>query len=131
MSDLEQELRQLREDVSRARHTVIELMPDEVQSVLSTFKCETFEELSDWCRDAAEKIVGLADARPASEMGEYRGSGTRAVCPLCGRDSRNPTGYKGFVVPGGLIKHLTGDGNANQCPVMREAWNIGFSGIKG
>lgn len=117
--------------MSLARHAIIELMSDQIQSVLSTFSCKTIRDLSDWRFEAAEKIVSFADARPASEMGEYRGSGERAVCPLCGRDSRNPHGHKGFVVPGGLIKQLTGDGNANQCPVMREAWNIGFASVEG
>ena len=123
--DIQQELRGLKEELYMARSAIIELMPDDARKALSTYGCETWADLTNWMRNAADKITSVADARPASEMGEYMGSADRAVCPLCGHGSRNPHGHKGFVVPGGLIKHLTGDGNARQCSVMEAAWKLG------
>ena len=109
------DIERLREDLSMARRTVLQLVPDQFRSILdSYFDCLSHEQYVKWRRGTADRIVELAMARPSEEMGSLAGESPRANCPLCGDDSNNPFGIKGFAVPDGLLRHLEGSHNAIQ-----------------
>lgn len=70
-------------------------------------------------RDYIYKVLALAQAKPAKEMGDpYSRDGLRAYCPLCGGSAR--IGGQGFSFRGGLIRHLRGHHHVRQCPVFHE-----------
>lgn len=41
----------------------------------------------------------------------------RALCPLCRGGSTSPTD-RGFKLPEGLLRHLTGERKAHECDIM-------------
>lgn len=122
----EQELYKLRSDLYMARLAIIELMPADVQSILTSYySCNSREETVRWVHSTAEKIVELADARPSEEMGDGRNLSPRAFCPLCGQESSTPFMLRGFAIPEGLLRHLLGSHNSHQCNVFKAAEALG------
>jgi hypothetical protein len=116
------DIERLREDLYRARRTVVELVPDQFRSILDSYvHCSSHEEYVEWRRGTADRIIELALARPSEEMRSLPGESPRAICPLCGNDSNNPFGIKGFAIPDGLLRHLEGSHNAIQCRVFEIA----------
>lgn len=117
----EAKIRRLEDDLYFARRTIIQLMTDNVQEIMNgCYSCRSRQELYRWEREAAEQIVNLANVLSAEE-GSYLSN--RAYCPLCGQGSSSP--YKrGFSVPEGLRRHLTGWGNCQQCRVMQAAMSL-------
>lgn len=119
---LEEEIVRLRNELYFTRRALIEMTPQGAQDVLlNYYNCKSREDVFRWLNEAIEKIVGLAEAKPARQMGDYGGSGNRAYCPLCHRGSDNPFGINGFAFPGGLERHLEGSYNARQCDVIKAA----------
>lgn len=122
----EQERYKLRNDLYMARLAIIELMPVDVQSILTSFySCNSREEAVHWIHNTAKKIVELADARPSEEMGDGRNLSPRAFCPLCGQESSTPFMLRGFAIPEGLLRHLLGSHNSHQCNVFKAAEALG------
>ena len=107
----------LREQLSRVRSTVIQLMPERIRDILvSCSDCSSKSGFDTWRQETAEKLLDFAQCRPAHEMGQYGSLSPRAPCPLCGGGSENPIGAQGFAFPEGLLRHLLGSHHAN--PVL-------------
>lgn len=118
---VDERVRKLEQELESARRTIIRLAPIEYQDTLRSFyECKSTRDFWRWEDLAAEKI---ANQVPEEVMAESFGT-RRADCPLCGRSTMGPYA-EGFVVPGGLIRHLTGFGNTRQCPVMEAASQLG------
>ena len=118
---LQDKLRKLERELNSARETIIRLVPIEYQDTLQSFyECKSTSEFWRWEQLAAEKI---ANRVPESAMSESFGT-RRADCPLCGRSTMGPYA-EGFVIPGGLIRHLTGFGNTQKCAVTEAAFELG------
>jgi hypothetical protein len=88
--------------------------------VFSYQDCGTFREVSQWRLTTIERVLELAEPRPAREMGEPLGSGTRAYCPLCKCSSASGR-HQGFAFPDGLRNHLLGARRADECLIMEAA----------
>jgi hypothetical protein len=118
-SATEEQISKLKDQVYRLRELVFALMPAKARAVLEQYTSgDDRASVRRWLNEAADKIVDLAERRPASEMGEYMGSGERAYCPLCGGGASGPYIGKGFAWPEGLRRHLLGDYNSHECNVM-------------
>jgi hypothetical protein len=96
-------------------------MPDNVQEIMNGhYSCISRQELYRWKHEVVEQIINLAGIL-SSEEGSYFSD--RAYCPLCGQGTSSP--YKrGFSVPEGLRRHLTGRCNSQQCMVMQAAMSL-------
>src|SRR2546430_17552179 len=115
----------LRDELSRARSTVLQLMPERIRDILVSYhNCRSTSELREWQYKTAEKLVEVAESRPAHEMGAYASLSPRALCPLCGGSSDNPGSALGFALPEGLLRHLVGSHNASPCPVLEVALSL-------
>jgi hypothetical protein len=119
-SDVERRIRTLENELWLARDNIIRIMTDEHRAILRGFyKLSTRAEARAWVRDAAEKILATADAKPGAQMGADNDE-LRAVCPLCGDGAQSPY-LEGYAFPVGLHRHLLGEMNAQQCIVMGTA----------
>jgi hypothetical protein len=123
----EQKIKRLEDELERARWDIIDLMPEKRRKILmSFFHCESRDDTYRWEGKITEELIGEA---------EVIGSpfGDRAYCPLCGDGSSS--GYeRGYSIPVGLTRHLTGWGRTRECAVVRAAsaiardyWNKKFS----
>jgi len=111
----EDKIRRLENDLHRTRRAIIHLLPPTVQEVAKDYyRIETRVDAAAWL----EKIVELTTeiAWPYAQEEPY--SGPRASCPLCKRGTRSYMGEEGFLLPGGLRKHLLGEGNAHECDIL-------------
>lgn len=112
----------LENDLYMARRTIINLMSEDIQNILMSYhSCSTYEDSWKWADITADKIIRLAETKPATEMSEYCSSTPRALCPLCKESSLNPFGTKGFAIPEGLRRHLLGHNNSHECQVFGTA----------
>lgn len=117
----QQKIRRLEDGLYLARYTIVELMPDNVQEIMKGYySCRSRQELYRWKHEVVEQIINLANILSAEE-GSY--SSDRAYCPLCGQGTSSPY-ERGFSVPEGLRRHLTGRGNSQQCMVMQAAMSL-------
>lgn len=118
----DEKIRELETDLSMARRTIINLMSEDIQNILmSYYSCSTYDDSWKWANITADKIIQLAEVKPATEMSEYCSSTPRALCPLCKESSLNPFGTKGFAIPEGLRRHLLGHNNSQECQVFGTA----------
>lgn len=102
-----------------ARTTILELMPEAVQEAVKGYvSCKAHDDVRQWERGAIEKILLLAQSKPAKEMDEYASFTDRAYCPLCGGSAQTIYGGKGFAFPDGLRRHLEGSYNSHRCSVF-------------
>ena len=117
----DEEIRKLKDDLYTARSTVIEILGEEAERVLSSYRSGMKESefeyentsggmASRWLRSIVDDVINLAKPVPTYD-------GDRALCPLCGRGSQAPYAT-GFAFPGGLHRHLLGKYNSNICVVM-------------
>jgi hypothetical protein len=114
----EDAIRRLKSDLYEARTTIIELMPEDIQRLLTSYySCESRQQTYGWAESVADEIVESAEVLPR-QQGFYFSD--RAYCPLCGHGSESPY-ESGFAVPEGLRRHLVGWGNTRQCRVMEAA----------
>jgi hypothetical protein len=123
----DQKIRDLEDELYRARQAIIDLMPEQKQSILMSFyECESRQEAYAWREKIAAELIGTAEV-----IRSYNSD--RACCPLCGDGSSS--GYEpGYGVPVGLTRHLTGWGRVRECRVFAAAsaiahdyWNKKFS----
>jgi hypothetical protein len=111
------EIKALEDELFRARRSIIRFMPESISNALSDYhSCNSHADFSDWRRRIVDLIISKAEIDPRLSNFEERG-----WCPLCKGGSRGPYD-KGFKIPGGLEKHLFGDGNASQCIVTEAAF---------
>lgn len=104
-------VRQLEEELSHARRTIVGLAPERFHDIL-----EESRRTNDpgWLRPLINRVV--EDALARSEVHPW--SHTRQLpCPLCGRGS-SFLYAQGFEIPVGLERHLKGSHRMPQCPVV-------------
>lgn len=122
-------IRHLQDELDETRQIVIDLMPEEVQTVLGGYySCGSSKDTVHWQVTAVAKIIALAKVLPRGLIYDS----DRAYCPLCG-DGTSARHYDGFTVPEGLDRHLFGRGNGERCPVFgvtmrlaRDFWHERF-----
>lgn len=114
MNESEERIRKLEDELYMARETIIELMPEKTQKILSSYySCKSSQEIRQWRDSVVEHIIGLAEPLP-DHISIWQ---HRAICPLCGGSSTSAYS-DGFTLPEGLRRHLIGFGNVRQCSVM-------------
>ena len=113
----EQRIRALEEDLYMARQAIVELMPRNISDALADYRsCSSYGDFMAWQNRVVALITSTAEVDPKASHFEERG-----YCPLCRGGTRGP--YElGFKIPGGMEKHLLGDGNAHQCVVTEAAF---------
>lgn len=84
------------------------------------YACRSRQKLYSWEHDAVEEIIKLANILSTEERSFFS---DRAYCPLCGEGSSSPY-ERGFSVPEGLRRHLTGRGNIQKCSVTQVAMSL-------
>lgn len=111
-------IRRLQDELAMTRHAIIGLMPSEISTILrSYYSCENRLESIDWIDFVSKDLIENHAKRLPDEVSFFQ---DRAYCPLCG--GGNDCGYnKGFTVPEGLRRHLTGWGKAKECSVLHAA----------
>jgi hypothetical protein len=113
-------IRRLRDSLYVARHALLDLMPEQLRTVLSAaIYCDTFADEDAWREWAVLAIIGAADVRAGIEMGDLPCT-ERAFCPLCGASAQSPYS-RGFSIPEGLRRHLEGSHRSRQCSVFNAA----------
>jgi hypothetical protein len=113
----EQRIRALEEDLYMARQTIVELMPQPISDALVDYRsCSSYSDFTAWQNQVVALITSMAEVDPKSSGFEERG-----YCPLCRGGTRGPY-QSGFKIPGGMEKHLLGEGNASQCVVTEAAF---------
>ena len=118
----EQTIQRLQDELSKARRTIIEVMPEEVQNILTSYySCTSREDGYRWEGETADSLVALA--QPMTPESPFLSS-PRAYCPLCGRGTTVPYASR-FTLPEGLRRHLLGrSGSVRQCDVMEVATRL-------
>lgn len=98
-----------------ARQAVRSLLPDDLDARFrSYFDCANRRTAHQWEHDLIGYLI--ARAQPLThEEGSY--FGLRGYCPLCGSGSSSPY-HRGFALPEGLSRHLSGAGNTGRCVVV-------------
>ncbi len=107
--------RRLEDELYETRRAVLKLLPEEVRKVAEGFHaCKTRGDAHAWETRLLEYIINSAKL-----LGPDEGSHLmpRAYCPLCREGSSGPYD-RGFALPEGLRRHLTGWGSARQCSVL-------------
>ena len=108
----------LADELLLARHTIIELAPDQFHEILKgwRYKIERRRDLQQWRNDLCDAVIKAAEP----ETNEWE---SRAACPLCRDSGSGAYGMDGWKLPGGLKMHLEGD-RTNKCPVVDAAWKL-------
>lgn len=119
-------IRRLEEDLFMARRTIVELMPEQFQRVLDSFRGDDRTAVWEWAEKAADQIVDLCDTAEQKYYDGYPLGAPRAPCPLCGGGSSTPYD-KGFALPTGLFRHLMGSHNSRQCEVFGAALQLALT----
>jgi hypothetical protein len=113
----EQRIRALEEELYAARQAIVELMPQNISDALAEYRsCSSYGDFIAWQNRVVAFITSTAEIDPEASRFEERG-----YCPLCRGGTRGPY-QSGFKIPGGMEKHLLGDGNAHQCVVTEAAF---------
>ena len=100
-----------------ARQAIVELMPQEISDILTDYRsCSSYGDFVAWQNQVVALITSMAEVDPKATHFEERG-----YCPLCRGGTRGPY-QSGFKIPGGMEKHLLGEGNASQCVVTEAAF---------
>lgn len=108
-------IERLRRELRAANTTIIDLMSDEIQKVLTSYHyCETSEATNTWENEVADALLKLCNPLP-NDAPRYFSN--RAWCPLCHRGSSSADAV-GFALPDGLRRHLVGWGNVPRCDIM-------------
>lgn len=113
----EEKIRKLQDNLYEARRTILQLLPRTVQEIAEGYYLIlTRRDAHDWLEKIVEAATQLA--WPYAQETAY--SGARAYCPLCRHGTNSYIGEEGFLLPGGMRKHLLGEGNAHECDVMHQ-----------
>ena len=102
----ENKIRKLENHLYDARQVIVSLMPPKVNEIAQDyFWIQTRADAYEWIEKLIEATIEIAWS--LAEKTRY--SEARADCPLCKRGSLGPYA-EGFLLPGGLRKHLLGGG---------------------
>lgn len=123
-------IERLEKELDESRHAILRLAPDDVQSILQSYYfCKTREEAIRWEKEIIEKVIEVAISRINGDDESFFG---QTPCPLCRRSSTSPY-QRGYLIPKGLQRHLSGRGHAIKCDVMiavlhlaRKTWSDMF-----
>jgi hypothetical protein len=111
----------LHRELDEARRTIVSLMSDAAQEALSDYyRVQSRAETYTWRRNAIKKIIAMA---VPIEPCQWDGL-TRASCPLCKSMGHSFMGGEGYVIPGGLERHLSGYGRVRECDVTKAAFAL-------
>lgn len=115
------EIERLKNDLFDSRYTILNLMPEKIGNLLKGYyHVKSRQEGYAWEHEVVEQIITEANIF-SKEEGSYLED--RAYCPLCGRGSNSPYD-RGFAIPEGLRRHLTGWGNTSRCDVTEAAFRL-------
>lgn len=115
------QIKKLEKELWSARMAIISLAPSKYRDLLgSYYRCEARTDSHSWFDRVADQIVDTVEPMP-KEQGSYLEP--RANCPLCGGESSSPYD-RGFAIPEGLRRHLTGWGRSSQCSVTEAAHQL-------
>jgi hypothetical protein len=131
---VEQRVSRLEDELYLARQAVRSLLPDDVNARFSSYyDCDDRRAAHQWEHDLIDYVIGRAQPLTRDE-GSY--FGLRGYCPLCGNGSTSPYD-RGFALPEGLSRHLSGAGNTGRCAVFetllsqaRDYWEPRFQEIE-
>jgi len=127
--DYEDEIRRLRDDLSRTRSAIIDLMPVQLSDVLSAYwHCATSDDVYAWTRWAVAKLIAAAVPLTVEPKGAILQAQRRAYCPLCSAGSSGQT--PGYTLPLGMERHLTGSHRLRQCDVFWSALELGWDNVR-
>src|SRR5207247_541911 len=85
----ETDFSRLKEELYRARRTVIDLMPERIRQVLDTYvTCNSMAGFYEWQRSTVDSLLDLCEPSPARGI-EAGSLSPRTHCPLCGGSSDN------------------------------------------
>jgi hypothetical protein len=116
------EIERLREQLYDARRCIVDLMPEHYGDMLeSYYRCESRPDRHRWQYATADEIVDdvIEQRQQLANIADRAYYDDRAPCPLCGGESSSPY-TRGFALPEGLRRHLTGWGQSQRCPVMEQ-----------
>lgn len=117
----EDRIRRLEADLYEARRTILDLMPEPIRDTLSGYYgCKSRQDTYAWESEAIDFVISQAKIL-SSQEGSYLSD--RACCPLCGGETTSPY-ERGFSVPEGLRRHLSGWGSSPRCSVMNAALKL-------
>jgi hypothetical protein len=117
-------LKRRKDDLYEARRTVVNLMLQDIQGLLSGYHtCHSRADYIVWQWNVVADIIDLVDAEPEDYYGRRRG-----YCPLCKQGSSGPYGG-GFLLPEGLRRHLDGYGITHRCRVVKAAFDLAEDGL--
>jgi hypothetical protein len=111
----DERIRTLENHLYKARRAVVTLLPKPIRDLAeSYYSIGSKEDAHHWENALVDRII-----ESATTLGHGEGAyfGPRAYCPLCGSGSSGPYD-RGFALPEGLRRHLTGFGNAGTCDVL-------------
>lgn len=116
------ELVRLKRDLENARHAILGLMSEPARDILSRYyQCASRAEVREWESKVVDQLVNLATPLPPRSQYE----GERAYCPLCGGSAQDIyNSQRGFSLPVGVERHLSGWGNTHQCDVTVAAFGL-------
>jgi hypothetical protein len=109
-------------ELQGARQTIIDLMPDELALLMSSYVQHPAAEHAEWLERTVDTLLGKAIALPRPASPSASGVG-RVYCPLC-RHGRQDPYAQGFAFPEGLRRHLMGDHGGRRCRVLLAAHSL-------
>ncbi|MFP2770811.1 hypothetical protein [Oceanisphaera sp. KMM 10153] len=117
----EEQIKKLEQELWSARYAILGLAPAAYQEILrSYYRCNDRSESYHWLDSVAEKIIETVEPLP-NDKGSFFGA--RAYCPLCG-EGTSSTYERGYALPEGLRRHLTGWGRSQMCAVTEAAHQL-------
>jgi len=126
---LREALRQAHTELYFAHTAVIELMPKLQQKILNTWTdVDERADLLKWEKWAVDRLLDSADKWHGPEMGAPIGE-WRAICPLCSGEANTPYS-RGFAIPIGLARHLSGSHGSRRCSVFNAAFELAMDRVR-
>lgn len=117
----EEQIKRLEQELCSARYAIVGLAPVAYRQVLTSYyHCSDRSESYHWLDSVVEQIIETVEALP-DEKGAFFGA--RAYCPLCGEGTSSAY-ERGYALPEGLRRHLTGWGKSQICVVTEAAHQL-------
>lgn len=114
----QKKIEMLEDELWMARYAIVHMAPEEYVEILESYRWYTDRhEFTGWLGRVVDQILEMV--QPLSDEQGQRFE-LRATCPLCGADTSSPY-VRGFVLPEGLRRHLTGSAQNQMCAVTRAA----------
>lgn len=117
----EEQIKKLEQELCSARYAILGLAPAAYRQVLTSYyHCNDRSESYHWLGSVAEQIIETVEPLPDEKESFF---GARAYCPLCGEGTSSAY-ERGYALPEGLRRHLTGWGKSQICAVMEAAHQL-------